>query len=199
VPVADEDALAVVRTGAALRLRAIDPLLPGFAGWGPSCGSRFVAAGRDGRPVAAASCEHWTAQAGSLDRTWGAARRFRLTASIASGDAGDALDQLLTRWRGHLAATPGSDEEDTAAIVTWPSRDVEGVLALQRHGLAPFAVIAARVTGRAGLAAGEVTAGAARQAGSAGPADADGGGPTRHPGLRIRRAGPADADTVARM
>jgi hypothetical protein len=107
------------------------------------------------------------------------ARRFELAPAVIGPDAATALDQLICLWRDHLADVPGSADDDTAAIITWPSRDVEPVATLQRHGLRPLAVVAIRQAARAG-------GGAAR-----GPGDV----PAR--GVRIRRAGPGDAQTVA--
>jgi GNAT superfamily N-acetyltransferase len=71
---------------------------------------------------------------------------------------------------------PEAAGEDTAAVVCWPSRDVAGVRALVAHGLTPLGVIAARSASRRPAVAGD--------------------GP---PGVRIRRATPADLDVVARM
>ena len=124
---------------------------------------------------AAGTCEHWVGEPGSMDLTWGAARRFRLTPQLAGPDVAGGLDQLLCVWREHLAGAPGFAEEDTAAVITWPARDIDGVKPLLRHGLAPLATIAART---------------ARRSAPAGPVPA---------GLRIRRAGPADLDTVAEL
>jgi GNAT superfamily N-acetyltransferase len=136
--------------------------------------------------VAAGSCEHWAGTPGSLDLTWGAARRFRLTAWTAGPDVAGALDRLLAAWRDHLAGAPGADGDDTAAVVTWASRDVGGVRALLRHGLVPISVVAARHTSsHAGRSANDAARG--------GPAAAG------RPDLRIRRAGPADIDTVVRL
>jgi hypothetical protein len=120
------------------------------AAGGPGTGLRteLVVAGPDGRPAAAGTCEHWAAEPGSLDLSWSAARRFDLTAHVAGPDIAGPLDQLLTRWREHLADEPGADDEDTAATVTWPSRDIGAVATLVRHGLAPLEVIAARTPGR---------------------------------------------------
>jgi hypothetical protein len=157
---------------AAQRWAAIDPLLPGPA-LPAGCGTDLVAAGTGGHAVG--SCEHWVGEPGSMDLTWGAARRFRLTPQVAGPDVAGGLDQLLAVWREHLAGAPGSAEEDTAAVISWPTRDIDGVKPLLRHGLAPLAVIAARVAGR-------------------GPA-----GPAAPAGLRIRRAGPADLDTVTEL
>jgi len=158
---------------AAQRWAAIDPLLPGPA-LPAGCGTDLVAAGT-GPAAAVGSCEHWVGEPGSMDLTWGAARRLRLTPQLAGPDVAGGLDQLLAAWREHLAGAPGSAEEDTAAVISWPTRDIDGVKPLLRHGLAPLAVIAARVAGR-------------------GPA-----GPAAPAGLRIRRAGPADLDTVTEL
>ena len=130
-----------------------------------------------------------------MDLSWGAARRFQLTAQVAVPDVTSALDQLLSLWRDHLAGEPGADGEDTAAVVTWPSRDIDGVAALLRHGFAPLAVVAARATGRPpGGRAGSQPPRTNGSTGDTGRA----AGMARHD-LRIRRAGPADIDAVLRL
>jgi GNAT superfamily N-acetyltransferase len=158
------------------RWQAIDPLLPVPGTPPPGCGPGLIVAGADRQPTAVGTCEHWEGTPGTLEMAWGAARRFQLTARIAGPgpDVADSLDQLLSLWRDHLARVPGADGEDTAAVVTWPSRDIHGIGTLLRHGFAPLTVIAARATGRY----------------RAGTADQD---------LRIRRAWPADIDAVARL
>jgi GNAT superfamily N-acetyltransferase len=184
----DAAAAARVRAPIAARWRAVDALLPEPAALPPGCGAELILAGADGPPAAAGSCVHWAVPPDSLDATWGAARRFQLAARVAGPDVGAALDELLSRWRDHLATVPEAGEADSAAVVTWPSRDVSGVQALLRHGLVPLAVVAARVTDRAG--AGTVVPGP-------GPGDGDGDGDAAEAaaaGLRIRRAGPADLD-----
>lgn len=148
------------------RRRAIDRLLP--MELSPGCGAELAAS------PAAASCTHWEGAPESLDLTWGAARRFVLSAAPAGPDIGAELDRLLSSWRDHLAALPGTDQPDTAAVVNWPSRDVEGVATLLRRGLAPLAVIAARPTQ---------------------PALLD----VRPAGVSIRRAGPDDIEAVVRL
>jgi hypothetical protein len=90
------------------------------------------------------------------------------------------LDILLSRWPDHLDQVHDADGPDTAAVVTWPSRDVAGAAALLRHGLAPLAGVAVRTTWR--LRRPEVS-------GRGGPA-AD---------VQIRRAGAADVDDVTRL
>jgi GNAT superfamily N-acetyltransferase len=130
------------------RLLALDPLLPLQAAPGTGCGTEFVATGADGKLTGIAGCDHWTDKPGSISLTWGAARRFTLRPRIAGPDIPGALDQLLTEWRDHLQEEPTAAEDDTAAMVNWPSRDVEGVRTLQRHGLIPLAVLAARTPRR---------------------------------------------------
>jgi hypothetical protein len=102
------------------------------------------------------------------------ATQSALTPPLRDADTGPALDLLLTRWRGHLAAIPEAEGDDTAAVITWPSRDVSGVQALVRHGLQPMAVIAARPVGRAAPPGGV-------------------------PGVVIREAGTGDVDAVTEM
>jgi GNAT superfamily N-acetyltransferase len=170
------------------RWQAIDRLLPAPKAEGPDCGATLVVAAPGGQPVATGRCEHWDGGPEELDLAWGAALRFQLTAWTAGPDLEDAMDRLLSVWRDHLAGLPEAGGVDTAAVVTWPCRDVAGVPALLRHGLAPFGVVAARLPGsdahRAGPSAGEAES-----------ADAD----AARQGLRIRRATLADIDTVVRM
>ena len=127
-------------------------------------------------PTAVAACGHWQGAPGSLELCWGTARRFELTARVAGPDMTGALDQVLSAWRGHLAAEPGLDDEDTSAVLSWASRDVEGVTALLHHGLQPLAVVAVRPGPERSGPAAELPA-----------------------GLRIRRAGLDDLDAVVRL
>jgi len=192
------------------RWQAIDPLLPSSQAPRTGCGAGLVVAGAGRHPAAVGTCEHWEGEPESLDLTWGAARRFELTAQIAGPDVAGALDQLLAQWRDHLAGVPAADGSDTAAIVTWASRDIGGVGTLLRHGLAPLNVIAARPTARpAGPANGH--AGGSANGHADGPANGHADGPAASAngpgetagsasgGLRIRRAGPADIDAVVRL
>ena len=187
-------AASAVGARAALRLRALDNLLPGQLDPPPGCGLEITATGPGGRPAAIGICTHWASEPGSFELTWGAARRFQLTTQVAGPDVGTALDELLSQWRYHLADVPGTHGADTAAIVHWPSLDTEGVLALLAHGFTPFAVVAARPT--AGVGAGHADE-SARSRSSA--TDAGGGGQVTGPGVRIRRAAPADLDEVVRL
>ena len=87
------------------------------------CGAELSVTGPDGQPTVIGFCEHWHEGPGSMKLTWGAARRFRLTAHAAGPAAAGALGELLSRWQAHLAAEPEAGADDTAATVMWPSRD----------------------------------------------------------------------------
>ena len=120
------DTASAVVAQVARRWRQIDPLLPAAGPAAPDCGTTLVVAEHDAA-VAVGRCEHWTAEPGSVELSWGAARRFRLSAAVADPDVTGRLGRLLALWRGHLAALPGTGDADTAAVVNWPSRDVDGI------------------------------------------------------------------------
>ena len=170
------------------RWQEIDPLLPVPGPLPQGCGAEFTFAGGTGEPAAAATCEHSEAAPGSLDTAWATVRRFELAPQITGPDIGGTLDRLLGQWRDHLAGLPGTDSQDTAAVINWPSRDIDGVKALVRRGFAPLAVVAARTTGRhPGDPAGRAAT------------DEPGGNRAGLDGVRIRRAGAADIDAVVRL
>jgi len=225
---------------ATTRLRAIDPLLPdafpaGGAGRDEGCGARLEV-GHGGNLAAFATCRHNEPDPGEIDLSWGMARRFELAPRVVGPDAATALDRLISLWREHLASARGSDGDDTAAVITWPSRDIEGVAALQRHGLRPLAVVAIRPSAGARArqdgASPHRDVASTRQDGSSPRPDGssprrdvasprqDGSSPRRggrnprqdgtsastsgrmprrapERDTRIRRAGPADVDTIA--
>jgi GNAT superfamily N-acetyltransferase len=178
------DPVASVLARIGPRWQAADPLLPEPSVPPPGCGEQFtVTAPSGGGPAAVGTCGHWTGEAGSLELCWGTARQYRLTARVAGPDVAGSLDRLLSAWRDHLrdhlpvhwAGQPDPGDQDTSALLSWPSRDVDGVAALLRHGLQPLAVVAARPI--SGL-----------------------GAPAAAPdGIRIRRAGPADLEAVVRL
>jgi GNAT superfamily N-acetyltransferase len=186
---AGEDALRACAE-AGLRWHSADPLLPAPAPLDQGCDAELTVAGPGGELLAIGSCAHWQGDPESLDLTWGAASRFELSVRVA-GPAGpavtDALDRLLDRWRGHLGTLPSAATADSAAVIHWPSRDVDGAAALLRRGFAPLAVIAARVT----------TTGAPTVAGGSSAAGPDGS--ARPDDVRIRRATPADIEALVRL
>lgn len=190
MPSVDGNAASDIGAAVTRRWQEADPLLPALAPLPPGCGAPLTVTGPGGLPAAAGSCEHWVGTAGSMATAWGTARRFQLTPAVAGPDVGGALDDLLSLWRDHLAGTPGTDDGDSSAVVTWPSRDIEGVAALVRRGLSPMAVVAARTTGRQ---PGGPADRAPRPGGAAGAGAAAG------QGLAIRRAGPADVDAIASL
>lgn len=181
----------------AARWQAIDPLLPAPTVGTIGCNAELVVTGPAANTAALGTCEHCTWTPTSFDLSWGKARRFELNARVAGRDVPTALDTLLTLWRNHLARVPGADAKETVAVVTWPTRDIEGAATLLRRGFNPLAVIAVRATGSYCRAPMTGTARAVADGhGSAGLPEkeaADGAAPD---GLRIRRARPADIDTV---
>jgi GNAT superfamily N-acetyltransferase len=170
-----QDEITEINEAVGQRWRSIDPLLPEPTTLPEGCGTPIKALGHDGRPVGLAVCRHQLVPAGSLSQTWDAATKFTLTMRLRDADTRAAADDLLTQWHDHLADLPEAREDDTSAVVTWPSRDVTGITALMKHALQPLSVIAVR---RAGL-------------------------PTpRHgetPDLVIRPAEPADQDSVTEL
>ncbi len=171
-PAADRD----LRARVADRWLAIDPLLPSPGPARAACGADLVVAADDGALAAVGGCEHWAPHADSLDVSWGAARQYQLSVRVADLADPRPLDELLSRWKEHLRDLTGAADDDTAAVVTWPSRDTRGVKTLLAHGLAPLAVVAARTS----VAAGEH-------------------GEATRDGLRVRRAVAADLDDLVRL
>ena len=169
---------------AARRLAALDPLLPAPA-VPAGCGAELAVSGPDGATAALGTCGHWAGEPGSLELTWGAARRFQLTPQIAGPDVAAALDELLARWREHLAALPEAAEEDTAAVLdlAQPGHRRRQGPAAARAG--PAAVIAARAAGRRAATGVPVEPGVRIR--QAGPADLDAGRPARHGDDPVRR------------
>jgi GNAT superfamily N-acetyltransferase len=102
------------------------------------------------------------------------ATRFVLTVRLRDPDARPTLSLLLARWRRHLDSLPDAAATDTAAMITWPSREASGVRVLLECGMQPIEVVAARPAGRA-VAAPDVT------------------------GVVIREARPGDVETVTQM
>ena len=142
-----KDEITEINEAVGQRWRSIDPLLPEPKDLPEGCGTALEATGPDGSPVGLAVCRHQHTPADSLAQTWDTATKFSLTMRLREADTRAAADDLLTQWRDHLADLPlpeTATAEDTSATVTWPSRDVAGVRALQRHGLQPITVIAAR-------------------------------------------------------
>ena len=170
------DAVDEINRAVGRRWQGLDRLLPPRAELPEGCAAPLVTTGANGRPAGLASCRHEHVPAGTLNQTWGTAHRFSLIARLREADTSAALDDLLGQWRDHLAGLPGTGADDTAAMITWPARDVSGVDTLLRHGLQPITVIAVRPA-------------------RPGPAD-PGPGPTGDESLVIREAGPADLDTV---
>src|SRR2546423_5538938 len=138
------DAVDEINRAVGRRWQGLDRLLPPRAELPEGCAAPFVGTGTNGRPAGLAVCCHEHVKSGTLSQTWGTADRFSLVARLREADTSAALDDLIGQWRDHLADLPGTCADDTAAMITWPARDVSGVTTLLRHGLQPITVIAAR-------------------------------------------------------
>jgi len=182
------DAAGSIGAQVAHRWQQIDPLLPVLEPLSPGCGAGPFTTEPDGPLQALGTCEHWQGAPGSLGLAWGTAVRFTLAARIAGPDVPGQLDQVLSQWQEHLADVSGSGSQDTAAVITWPSRDVAGVPVLLRRGFAPMAVIAARTMSRDKARPGNPSVHGRDLA-------------TQPAGERllIRRASPDDLDEVVRL
>jgi len=178
------DAVDDINRAVGRRWQGQDTWLPSRAELPEGCAAPFVAAGSNGRPAGLAVCRHEHVPDGKLNQTWGTAWRFSLILRVRDADTAAAVDDLLGQWRDHLAGLPEAAARDTAAMVSWPSRDVTGVSALLRHGMQPLTVIAIRSAGN--TSAGN---GSARNA----PAGSPSAG---NAGLVIREAGPEDLDVM---
>jgi GNAT superfamily N-acetyltransferase len=82
----------------------------------------------------------------TLDGTWNPAERHVLTVRIGADDPAAVMDTLLSRWSKTVHARAG--EAESAAVLTWPSRDVELIPTFLAHGLVPRLVLAIRLAGR---------------------------------------------------
>jgi GNAT superfamily N-acetyltransferase len=172
VPWVVRDVVRDINKAVGRRWHGLDPLLPQPGDLPAGCGAPLVVAGANGRPAGLGVCHHDHLPPDSLSQTWGAATRFILVPRLRDANTRAAADDLLTQWRGHLAGLPEAYADDTAAMITWPSRDVTGVRALIEHGLQPITVLAARPASRPVPPGAQVT---------------------------IRRAGPGDLDVVTEL
>jgi len=169
------DAVEEINRAVGRRWQGLDRFLPSRAELPDGCAAPFVTSGGNGRPAGLAVCRHEYVPAATLNQTWGMAARFSLIVRLREADTDVALDDLLGQWRGHLAGLPEAGAGDTAAMISWPSRDVTGVSALLRHGLQALTVIAVR-------------------SGPGGTVPEAGG-----TGLVIRDAAPADLNVVTEL
>lgn len=130
------------------RRRAVDALLPDPVPPDPADVSLAVA-GEDGRLSGVAECRRSQPSPGSLDLTWGRADQHRLSSiRLGRDDPDAAMEHLLAAWREELSSLAEPPRQDSAALVTVPSREPTAVPSLLGHGLHPLSVVAVRPAGR---------------------------------------------------
>jgi GNAT superfamily N-acetyltransferase len=136
----------------------------------PPPGDVVVVDSTAGRAAGVVTRHTWPTGSGPL--LWSASEVTELYPVLGrSGPA--AADALLTAWRSRLGPRL-LREPDSAAVVTWPSRDVAATRVMLDRGLVPLAVLAVRPIAPVA------------------PVTAD-------PGLRVRRAGPSDLEDCLRL
>jgi GNAT superfamily N-acetyltransferase len=195
------DAVDDINRAVGRRWQGLDSWLPPRAELPEGCAAPFVAAGANGRPAGLAVCRHEHVPDGTLNQTWGTAGRFSLILRVRDTATAVAVADLLRQWRDHLVGLPEAAAGDTAAMISWPSRDVTAVNALLRHGMQPLTVIAVRSAADASAGDGPLRSPSAGNAsagdgppGSLSAANATAGNAPA--GLVIREAGPDDLDVV---
>jgi GNAT superfamily N-acetyltransferase len=84
----------------------------------------------------------------SAEAAWSAVDQHRLIARVGGADPVRAMDALLTGWHGRVAAAAAPDDPDSAATLSWPSRDTAVVRLYADRGLLPQRIVPARLAGR---------------------------------------------------
>ena len=124
------------------RLGLLDPLLPASRQLpvpGPGDVALEVAGGRGLARLV-------KADPSTLEATWNPAEQHVLTAHVGGDDPVASMAALLVRWAEVVRDRAGNS--DSAAALTWPSRDVAMTRLFLHHGLAPASVLAIRPAGR---------------------------------------------------
>jgi GNAT superfamily N-acetyltransferase len=128
-----------LREAQAARFAGLDPLLPPAAP--DPAGEVLTAAVPSGKRVAGV-LDRTVHGPGSPTSLWSARDRWELF-PLVGDEAGPGIDALLRAWRQLMDKVEPPDL-DSACLVTWPSRDVEGSRALLAHGFQPLSVLAVR-------------------------------------------------------
>ena len=125
------------------RFADLDPALPPAVL--PPPGDVIVVAGDGGEAAGVLTHHSWPA--GSAPLLWSAAEVTELHPVLGSAGLRGA-EGLVAEWRARIPARV-RHASDSAAVVTWPSRDVVASRAFLDHGLVPLAVLAVRRPGPA--------------------------------------------------
>ncbi len=84
---------------------------------------------------------HKTFDEHSTIRLWSTAQVWELLPLVGTAQG---MDALLTKFRRHLD-THELNDEDSACVVHWPSRDTRAARAFLDHGMVPLSVLAVRL------------------------------------------------------
>lgn len=122
-----------------------DDLDPGLPPVVPPPPGEILVVSDDTGGEAAGVVTHHSWPAGSAALLWSAAEVTELHPVLgAAGRAG--VDGLVAEWGRRIPARV-RQASDSAAVVTWPSRDVVAARVFLDHGLVPLAVLAVRHAG----------------------------------------------------
>jgi hypothetical protein len=83
----------------------------------------------------------------ALEAGWLAADVHRLLARVGGADPVAAMAGLLAGWRDQVHASAKPDDPDSAAVLSWPSRDTAMTRSFLDLGLTPRTVLAIRPAG----------------------------------------------------
>lgn len=124
------------------RLRKLDATLPARGPLAHTADARVILAAA-GASSAAGASRTYLLDPASFESCHAALRQHSLDVRITGPDQAAALNALLSAWRDELADDDPTEIE-TAASITWPSRDTAAVPALYEHGFVPMAALAVR-------------------------------------------------------
>jgi GNAT superfamily N-acetyltransferase len=124
------------------RLSRLDPLLPDSVPL-PDAGPEDV---RLDVPGGSGLARLVRADLTTLDGTWNPAERHVLSVRIGADEPAAAMDALLSGWS--KTVHDRVEAAESAAVLTWPSRDLVLTPTFLAHGLAPRLVLAIRLAGR---------------------------------------------------
>jgi GNAT superfamily N-acetyltransferase len=147
---AERDALVAAHER---RLRALDPLLPTTQPLPEQLPEERLLAVNGAVGLA----RRIRTDLDTLAAAWTAADHHRLIARVGGDDPVAAMDALLGAWREQVLASAGPGDPDSAAVISWPSRDTAMTTLFLGRGLTPRSVVAVRPAGRpapVGVAAG---------------------------------------------
>jgi GNAT superfamily N-acetyltransferase len=126
------------------RLLALDPLLPKSTPLRPPAAGEVALS----VPSAAGIYRRQRLDLDSMAADERAADVHMLDAHVIGPEPVGAMAALLARWDERIAASEFADDDDSEALIRWPSRDTSLTSTFLAHGLVPTGIRAVRPAGR---------------------------------------------------